>query len=182
LVTIHGFLTECIDHAIMHGPSNRYFSDLRWKRLRRRLRTGSGKFSSLTGLSIPCPERVWIGEGVSLNQNVVVNACNGGEIRIGEHSLVGPFVLFRAADHTFSDPDRRIGLQGHQSGRIVIEEDCWIGGHVTITRDVTIGRGSVIGAQSVVTRDVPPYSVVAGNPARVIRSRREPLVVKDEGE
>jgi acetyltransferase-like isoleucine patch superfamily enzyme len=181
-MTVVAFFSECIDHLVMHGPSNRFFSDLRWRRLRRRLAPGSGRFSSLTGLSVPCPERVRIGEGVSLNQHVILNACNGGEIQIGGHSLVGPFVLFRAADHEFGDPGRQIALQGHRPGRIIVGEDCWIGGHTTITRDVTIGKGSVIGAQSVVTRDIPPHAVAAGNPARVIRFRGDLPAVKDAGE
>ena len=125
----------------------------------------------MTGLSIPCPGNVWIGHDVSLNEFVILNACNDGEIRIGDHSLIGPFVLMRAADHVFDDIQTRINLQGHRAGSIVLEEDCWIGGHVTITRNVTIGKGSVIGANSVVTKDIPPYSVAVGNPARVIKSR-----------
>ena len=52
-----------------------------------------------------------------------------------------------------------------------IEADCWIGEKATVLRGVTIGRGSVVGAQTVVTRDVPPLSVVVGNPGRVVRRR-----------
>ena len=96
---------------------------------------------------------------------------NGRERRADIHSPIRQFVFMRAADHEFSDPEMRINVQGHRAGRIILEDDCWIGGHTTITRDVTIGRGSVIGANRVVTRDIPPMSVAAGNPARVIRSR-----------
>jgi acetyltransferase-like isoleucine patch superfamily enzyme len=71
-----------------------------------------------------------------------------------------------------NDITRPIRLQESIPGKIVIEDDCWIGANVTITRDVTIGRGSVIGANSVVTRDIPEYSVAVGVPARVIRNRR----------
>jgi acetyltransferase-like isoleucine patch superfamily enzyme len=53
-----------------------------------------------------------------------------------------------------------------------VEDDCWIGEKASIMRGVTVGRGSVIGASAVVPRDVPPYSVAAGNPARVVRSRK----------
>lgn len=170
-MTFRGFLKEWYGHAIMYGPSNRFFSGLRWRHYHGRLIKGSGNFSSLTGLSIPCPEGVFIGDNVHFNEFVILNACNGGEIRVGDHCLIGPFVLMRAADHEFSNPETRINLQGHRAGRIILENDCWIGGHSTITRDVTIGRGSVVGANSVVTRDIPPMSVAAGNPARVIRSR-----------
>ena len=170
-MTLRGFLGECYAHRVIYGPSNRFFSDLRWKHYRGRLREGSRRFASLTGLSIPCPARVRIGEDVSFNEFVLIDACDGGEITIGHHCLIGPFVLLRSADHEFRDPVTRINLQGHRGGRVVLEEDCWIGGHTTITRDVTIGKGSVIGANSVVTRDIPPFSVAAGNPARVIGAR-----------
>ena len=170
-MSLRGFLGEYYAHKVIHGPSNRFFSDLRWRHYRGRLAEGSGRFTSLTGLFIPCPARVCIGEDVSFNEFVLLDACDGGEISIGDHCLIGPFVLMRSADHEFRDPGTRINLQGHRGGRIVLGEDCWIGGHATITRDVTIGKGSVIGANSVVTRDIPPFSVAAGNPARVIGSR-----------
>jgi len=165
------FIREWWAHKVIYGPSNRFFSNLRFRYYHPRLMEGSGMFSSLTGLSIPCPGRVWIGEDVSLNEFVILNACNGGEIRIRHHTLIGPFVLMRAADHVYVDKNTRINLQGHKGGRILVGEDCWIGGHVTITRDVEIGNGSIIGANSVVTKDIPPFSVAVGNPARVIKSR-----------
>ncbi|EEB87789.1 hypothetical protein MPER_14718, partial [Moniliophthora perniciosa FA553] len=68
------------------------------------------------------------------------------------------------------DPAIRNGTAGPESGKeIHIGEDCWIGGNVTILPGVTIGRGATVGAGSVVTKDVPAFHVVAGNPARVIR-------------
>jgi len=168
---IIAFLGEWYGHVVAYGPSNRFFSGARLRYYSGRLAPESGRFSSLTGLSIPCPRQVSIGEEVSFNQFVLLDACDGGRIRIGDRTLVGPFVVMRASDHEFSDPGRPILTQGHRPGRIVVGEDCWIGSHVTITRDVTIGRGSVIGAGSVVTRDIPPFSIAAGNPARIIGSR-----------
>ncbi len=92
-------------------------------------------------------------------------------IKIGDNVLIGPNVVIRAADHNFDNIDIPINMQGHRSGRIIIEDNVWIGANVTIIRDVTIGTGSVIGAGAVVTKDVPPYSIAAGVPARVIKSR-----------
>lgn len=64
----------------------------------------------------------------------------------------------------------RRGTEGPELGKsIVIEEDCWLGGNVVILPGVRIGRGSTVGAGSVVTKDVPPFVVVAGNPARILR-------------
>jgi acetyltransferase-like isoleucine patch superfamily enzyme len=117
-------------------------------------------------------ETLSLGKGASINSNVVINACQG-RIRIGENVLIGPNVVMRAADHVFVDPDRLIRDQGHESGVIVIEDDCWIGAGAVILKNVTVGRGSVVGAGAVVTRDVPPNSVVAGVPARVIGRRGE---------
>ncbi len=95
-----------------------------------------------------------------------------GAIRIGNHVRIAPFVQMIAANHRFEDPDVPIGRQGMYQKPIVIEDDVWVAGRVIITAGVTIGRGSVLAAGAVVTRDVPPYSVVGGVPARVIKSRK----------
>lgn len=170
-------LIEIIEHLIMNGPSFGLFLKLRRDFLIKRLMPGSGSFNSFTGLWIPCKELVYIGNNVSINRDVTIAASTGGKIFINNNCLIGPYVLIRSADHCFEDITKPIISQGHNPGNIVIEEDCWIGGHVTITKNVTIGKGSVIGANSVVTRDIPQFSVAAGNPARVIRSR---LIKKDD--
>lgn len=73
-----------------------------------------------------------------------------------------------------------IGIEGHPStkGNVVICNDVWIGSHATILSGVTIGDGAVVGAYSVVAKDVPPYAVVAGNPARIIRYRFNEKIIK----
>ncbi|KAI4907693.1 hypothetical protein J4E90_009099 [Alternaria incomplexa] len=88
---------------------------------------------------------------------------------IGARTLVGPNVNFYSATHPL-DPAIRNGLSGPELGKeIHVGEDCWIGGNVCILPGVVIGRGSVVGAGSVVTKSVPEFTVVAGNPARIIR-------------
>lgn len=168
---ISGFFQEVAEHFVTSGPSNRLFSGLRYRHYKKRLMPGSGPFASLTGLSIACPDTIFIGKDVSINRFVTIAACHGGSIRIGNNCLIGPYVLIRSADHRFDDATRPIREQGHNPGTIIIEDDCWIGGHVTVTRNVRIGKGCIIGANSVVTRDIPEYSIAAGNPARVISLR-----------
>lgn len=87
-------------------------------------------------------------------------------IEIGNHVAVGPECSFFAAGHN----PRDIALSDTY-GKITVEDYCWIGGNSTILQGVTIGEGSIIAAGSVVTKDVPPYSIWGGVPARKIKDR-----------
>jgi acetyltransferase-like isoleucine patch superfamily enzyme len=111
-----------------------------------------------------------IGSHCSFNHNVFLSAC-GGEIIIGSEVLIGPNVVMRAADHSFARTDVSIRSQGHRPGRIVIGDDVWLAANVVVTSGVTIGDGCVVGAGSIVTRDLPAMSLCVGNPAQPIRSR-----------
>ncbi|CAI6094368.1 hypothetical protein V2G26_015057 [Clonostachys chloroleuca] len=110
---------------------------------------------------------VKVGSDVFINFNcTILDTCL---VSIGSRTLIGPNVSFFSGTHPL-DPELRNGTNGPEYGRpITVGEDCWIGGNVTILPGVTIGDGCTIGAASVVTKDVPPYHVVAGNPARIIR-------------
>jgi acetyltransferase-like isoleucine patch superfamily enzyme len=85
--------------------------------------------------------------------------------------MMSPGVRIFAENHRFADPTVIMKEQGVTRARVVIEDDCWIASGSTILAGVRIGRGSVVAAGAVVTKSVPPYSVVAGVPARVVRSR-----------
>jgi len=90
-------------------------------------------------------------------------------ITVGARTLIGPNCSFYTASHPL-DPFLRNGIKGPEAGgAITIGEDCWLGGNVTVLPNVTIGRGVTVGAGSVVTKDVPAFHVVAGNPARIIK-------------
>ncbi|CZR60403.1 related to acetyltransferase (nodulation protein nodL) [Phialocephala subalpina] len=108
-----------------------------------------------------------IGQDVAIGKNcTILDTC---EVEIGDRCHIGPNVNIYTATLPI-DPKRRLGSRGPNYGRkIVIEADVWIGGGVTILPGRTIGKGSTVGAGSVVTRDVPSYTVVCGNPARVMR-------------
>jgi acetyltransferase-like isoleucine patch superfamily enzyme len=95
-----------------------------------------------------------------------------GSISIGDEVRIASHVMIIGADHIFDDPNRSIHSQGLKRQSVVVEDDVWIAGRVNIMAGVRIGRGSVIGAGSVVTCDIPPYSIAVGVPARVIKSRK----------
>jgi acetyltransferase-like isoleucine patch superfamily enzyme len=95
-----------------------------------------------------------------------------GHISIGNNVMISPRVSIYAENHVFDNTDTPIKIQGVKKEKVVIEDDCWIASNSILLAGVTIGKGSVVAAGSVVTQDVPPYSVVAGVPARVIKNRR----------
>jgi len=103
-----------------------------------------------------------LGDGVFLNFNCVI--LDVVEVTIGDRTQIGPAVQIYAADHPRDAATRRAGLEFGRPVRI--GSDVWIGGAAIILPGVTIGDGAVIGAASVVTRDVGPGQVVTGNPAR----------------
>jgi acetyltransferase-like isoleucine patch superfamily enzyme len=107
------------------------------------------------------------GDNVFVNSNSTwIDTCL---ITVGSRTLIGPNCCFYSGTHP-TDPAIRNGLNGPEAGApITIEEDCWFGGSCIVLPGVTIGRGATIGAGSVVTKDVPPFSVAVGNPARVIK-------------
>ncbi|KAE9989226.1 hypothetical protein EG327_002963 [Venturia inaequalis] len=108
-----------------------------------------------------------VGPGTMMNFNfVVLDTCR---VTIGARVLFGPNVSIFSASHPL-DSKVRNGLVGPEFGKeIHIGDDCWVGGNVIFLAGVTIGRGCTIGAGSVVTKSVEPFTVVAGNPARVIK-------------
>jgi acetyltransferase-like isoleucine patch superfamily enzyme len=94
-----------------------------------------------------------------------------GGIEIGSDVIFGPEVQIFSENHRFDDPSILICRQGEDRRPVVIEDNCWIGGRATILAGVHIGHGCVIGAGSLVTKDIPPNSVAVGAPARILRQR-----------
>lgn len=152
-------------------------------------RCGTARFG--TALTIIGLGNISLGNGCRIGRGVFLTAANGrlvledqvaispnanigaddGEVSIGRQVAIGPGTVIRAANHRFDRSDLPIMAQGHCRGKVVIEEDVWIGANCVITPDVRIGRGAIVGAGAVVTRNVAPFAIVAGVPARVIGAR-----------
>jgi acetyltransferase-like isoleucine patch superfamily enzyme len=118
--------------------------------------------------------KVVIGDRVRLGEFSNING-DGCEIRIGANTLIGQHVQIIGSNHKYLCKDQLIREQGmdyKSKTGVIIGEDCWISSGAYILPGVKIGDGAVIGALSVVTKDVEPYSVVAGNPARKIKMRQ----------
>jgi acetyltransferase-like isoleucine patch superfamily enzyme len=120
-------------------------------------------------LTAPDDARIRIGSGTFLNVAVMVAALE--LVEIGDHCMFANGCLVTDSDHRFDDPERPVPWQGFDSkGPTRIGDNVWCGAGVVVTSGVTIGERAVIGANSVVTGDIPPFSVAAGAPARVLRT------------
>ncbi|KAM0121599.1 hypothetical protein ACP6JC_001770 [Aspergillus fumigatus] len=109
-----------------------------------------------------------VGDGFYANFNLTVLDC--GLVTIGNNVEIGPNVNIITGEHETKIEARRKHRGTEFTREVIIGDDCWIGANVTILAGVTIGSGCSIGAGSVVKRDIPPYSIAVGSPARVIRS------------
>ncbi|MGB7440838.1 MAG: DapH/DapD/GlmU-related protein [Coleofasciculaceae cyanobacterium] len=135
--------------------------------------------------------KIRLGERVHFERGVDLRSHRHGDIEIGADTYVGPYTCLSgekiqigkycliashcsiyANNHNFSDPTREIKQQENTYEGIVIEDGCWLGTGARVLDGVTIGRGSVIGAGAVVTKDIPPYSIAVGVPARVVSQRK----------
>lgn len=118
-------------------------------------------------------ERIEIGNNCLINHNNVLQAGKeSAKIKIGNYVHTGANVMIFAFNHCIDDIETPSILQDYYDADVIIEDDVWIGAGSVILAGVTIGTGSVIAAGSVVNKDIPPYSIAGGVPAKILRSRR----------
>lgn len=179
----HGMLLVGKGVRISHGKHIRCGKNVKFE-----------DYSEIHGL---CSEGLNFGDYVTISRGVMIRPSSyyGGDygmgLTVGEHSSIGPYgyigcsgkitigknVMFGpkcslfAENHNFSDTETSIKSQGVNQKGITIEDDCWIGSNVTILDGVTIGKGSVIGAGTLVTKDVPAGSVVVDKRNKTMRER-----------
>ena len=109
---------------------------------------------------------------VGNNSGLGIDNVLQGDITIGDNVMFGPDVRIITSNHAFDRLDIPMREQGYEEEKpVVIGNDVWIGTRVLILPGVTIGDGCVIGAGAVVTKDIPPYSVAVGVPAKVVKNR-----------
>ena len=119
-------------------------------------------------LTAPAPARIAIGAGTFLNLGVQVAAVD--RVEIGDHCMLANGCFVTDGNHRFDDPEAPVPYQGFSSkGPTRLGDNVWCGANVVITSGVTVGERCVIGANSVVTEDLPPFSIAAGAPAKVLK-------------
>lgn len=124
------------------------------------------------GVRFGSGENIKIGNWSGLGRNGLVS----GRVQIGNYVMIGPEVMLLARSHRFDRTDIPISRQGEREMRpIEIRDDVWIGARALILPGVRIGEGAIVGAGAVVTKDVPAFAIVGGNPAKVIKWRKNAL-------
>ena len=120
--------------------------------------------------------KISVGKGLVINRDAYLDG--GGEIELGDHVLIGTNVVIASRGHTYDSVDVPIWHQPFINEKIIIGDDVNIGSNSVIPAGTQIGQGTVIGAGSVVSGKIPPYSIVIGNPARVIANRKKMAAFK----
>jgi acetyltransferase-like isoleucine patch superfamily enzyme len=130
-----------------------------------------GKLVVLDRCTMLDPFAMRFGKDIFINENCTIEGMGG--LTIGDNVIVGTGSQIWTFNHNFQRTDMPIRYQGETAKPVHIEDDVWIAAGCIILPGVTIGKGSVVAAGSIVTKDVAPYSIVGGNPARLIKSRKE---------
>lgn len=129
-----------------------------------------------TGKDINIEKGVFFGKGKGVKigdmSGIGLNAKVQGPLTIGKYVMMGPEVIIYTKNHNISSLEQPMIRQGETEPKeVIIEDDVWIGARVIILPGVRIGKGAVVAAGAVVTKNVEPYSIVAGVPAKIIRYR-----------
>lgn len=117
----------------------------------------------------PSPEGIFLGDNINISQNCTIGGTGG--VSIGNFVMIGPNTCIVSSNHGFLRGDVPMVRQKPKTAPIKIGDDAWLGANVVVLSGVIIGQGAIIGAGSIVTKDVSPYSIVAGNPAKLIKMR-----------
>ncbi len=131
---------------------------------------GRNSIIECTGVIRDLGDGLIIGDDVGIAANAFISVR--AKVEIGSKTIFGPGVKIFSENHIFEDLNTAIYLQGASKVGVKIGEDCWIGANVVVLDGVTIGDKCVVAAGAVVTKDIPPFSIVGGIPAKVIKGRK----------
>lgn len=131
------------------------------------------------GVRISSPEKLSLGDRVGIGAGAFITA--GGGVKLGNCVGIGPDTKIWSVNHIFKDPDVPWRDQGWEYKEVIIEDDAWIGAASFIKPGVTVGKGAIVSAGTVLSKSVPPYSIVTGNPGRVVGWRKKPDGVPESG-
>lgn len=124
-------------------------------------------------------DKIFLGDGSMLNHgNILWAGKEDAKITLGKNVIIGPYVQIIAFNHGFEKAGIPIVKQDYTEDDIIIEDDVWIGAGAIILAGAKIGKGCVVAAGSVVTKELPPYTICGGIPAKVIRYRSDEQVEK----
>lgn len=170
--TLRSFLVvtyEMAMRALFSLPRYPFFNWLKASLLRCRGAKIGKRVVFYPGVWIVTGRNLVIGDDVDIALEVLITSDGG--VKIGDRTLIGYRTQILCANHIIPGDRGRIFRAGHKAKHIVIENDVWIGANCVILAGVTIGEGAVIAAGSVVTKPVEAFTIVGGNPARLIRKR-----------
>lgn len=141
---------------------------LRWRCVR--------GFAANCGNDVLIENSVSLDSGVSIGNHVEINEnCFLANIVIGDYCIIAPQCYVVNRNHGFNDPDVPVRKQGYQSeAPPILGRDVWVGVRVILLPGVIVGNGAIIAAGAVVNRDIPPYAIAAGVPAKVVGWRKQP--------
>jgi acetyltransferase-like isoleucine patch superfamily enzyme len=159
------FVNRCLSNIPIHFIRNVFYSKLIGK---------IGQENSfLMGLELRSPRNIFIGNNNVFNKNVLLDG-RGGKLIIGNNVDIAQETNIWTLEHDVHDD-----YHNDKGGHVIIEDYVWIASRVTILPGVKIGRGAVVAAGSVVTKDIPPMSIVGGVPAKIIGVRNSKLLYKN---
>ena len=152
------------------ATNNRYLNFIRVIRS-----SVAGRLFARTGKNINVEKGADFGFGSNIeigdNSGLGVNCNVRGPLKIGDNVMMGEDVIIMTNSHNFNKTDIPMLAQGHNVKKVIIGNDVWIGARVIILSGVTIGDGVIIGAGAVVTKNVEPYAIIGGVPAKLIKYR-----------
>ncbi len=161
------FFAKHLPRSYDLGPVGRWSGSLRRIVCRPLFKNTEGFFSVERGADFGGGRNIVMREYAGLGENLRVMGT--GTVTVGRHVMMGPDVMILTSDHKADEE----GFDGYVTKDVLIDDHAWIGARVIILKGVTIGKHAIVGAGSVVTRDVGDHEIVGGSPAKLIRKRME---------